>query len=132
PATDLQLDPWWTQDYASSVEAAQEYYENAGVKASVRPPNHPWRVSMGTTPQHAGSGSPTSMTSSPPTSLRTGAAASRRPPAGASSGGGMLRRMPAWTPWGAASRPTGSALTRTPWRSGGATSRTPPWLHSPA
>ncbi|HLS72704.1 MAG TPA: TraM recognition domain-containing protein [Actinomycetaceae bacterium] len=33
PATYLQLDPWWTQDYASSVEASKEYYENAGVKA---------------------------------------------------------------------------------------------------
>src|SRR5699024_11451794 len=47
PATYLQLDPWWTQDYASSVEASKEYYENAGVKACVRPSNHTWRVEMG-------------------------------------------------------------------------------------
>lgn len=33
PATYLQLDPWWKQDYAPSVEASKDYYEKAGMKA---------------------------------------------------------------------------------------------------
>lgn len=30
PATYLELEPWWTQDYAPSVKASKDFYENMG------------------------------------------------------------------------------------------------------